>query len=503
MTTRDLELRDYQEATLGKLRQAFIEGHKSVVLVAPTGAGKTEMAMALLGATADKGNRAAMILDRIVLCNQTSARLDSYGMNHGVMQAGHWRYRPAERIQVCSAQTLEKRGSMPGMKLLIVDECHNTRKQTVEFIKNNPGIMVVGLTATPFTKGLGKVYSSVVSAITTSELVSMGMLAPLRVYVAKEIDMSGAKKVAGEWSSAEAEERGIKITGDVVSEWVKKTHEVFGKPRKTVVFAAGVKHAADLAQKFTEAGYNFVSLSYKDDDEFKAEAIKEFSKPESSIVGLIATDILTKGFDVPDVMIGVSARPFTKSLSSHIQQMGRVMRSHPDKQFALWLDHSGNYLRFADDWEDIYANGVTELDDSKEKPKREPTENEKEAAKCPRCNAFWPGRADACACCGFVRPQRNDVTEKAGELTECAPNGKKLPSIEERQSFYGQLLGVAEERGYKPGWAFHKYREKFGVDPKGLDHTALEPSAAVQRWVRSRQIAWANARKKAQEAVPA
>lgn len=503
MSIRDLELRDYQEAILGKLRQAFIEGHKSVVLVAPTGAGKTEMAMALLGATADKGNRAAMILDRIVLCNQTSARLDSYGMNHGVMQAGHWRYKPGERIQVCSAQTLEKRGSMPGMKLLIVDECHNTRKQTVEFIKNNPGVMVVGLTATPFTKGLGKIYSSVVSAITTSELVSMGMLAPLRVYVAKEIDMTGAKKVAGEWSSAEAEERGIKITGDVVAEWVKKTHEVFGRPRKTVVFAAGVKHAADLAQKFTDAGYNFVSLSYKDDDEFKAEAIKEFSKPESSIVGLIATDILTKGFDVPDVMIGVSARPFTKSLSSHIQQMGRVMRAHPDKQFALWLDHSGNYLRFADDWEDIYVNGVTELDDSKEKPKREPTENEKEAAKCPRCNAFWPGRSDTCTCCGFVRPQRNDVTEKAGELTEYAPNGKKLPTIEERQSFYGQLIGVAQERGYKPGWAFHKYREKFGVDPKGLNNTPLEPTVAVERWVRSRQIAWANARKKVQEAVAA
>lgn len=162
MTIRDLELRGYQEAILGKLRQAFIDGHKSVVLVAPTGAGKTEMAMALLGAAADKGNRAAMILDRIVLCNQTSARLDSYGMSHGVMQAGHWRYRPAERIQVCSAQTLEKRGSMPGMKLLIVDECHNTRKQTVQFIKNNPGIMVVGLTATPFTKGLGKIYFTAV-----------------------------------------------------------------------------------------------------------------------------------------------------------------------------------------------------------------------------------------------------------------------------------------------------------------------------------------------------
>jgi DNA repair protein RadD len=499
---RELELRDYQEAILDKLRTAFIEGHRSVVLVAPTGAGKTEMAMALLSATADRGNRAAMVLDRIVLCNQTSARLDSYGFDHGVMQAGHWRFRPGERIQVCSAQTLEKRGSMPGMKVLIVDECHNTRKQTVEFIKNNPGIKVVGLTATPFTKGLGKIYSAVVSAITTRELVEKDMLVPLRVFIAKEIDMAGAKKVAGEWSSAEAEERGIKITGDVVTEWVKKTHEVFGGPRKTVVFAAGVKHAADLAQKFTEAGYNFLSLSYKDDDEFKAEAIREFSKPDSSIVGLIATDILTKGFDVPDVMIGVSARPFSKSLSSHIQQMGRVMRKHPEKQFALWLDHSGNYLRFAEEWEDIYANGVTELDDGKEKAKKEPTEKEKEAAKCPRCNAFWPGKADACACCGFIRPQRNNVTEKPGELAEYSPAGKKLPGRDERQAFYSQLIGIAETRGYKRGWAFHKYREKFGVDPKGLHSDPMEPSATVRKWVQSRQIAWANARK-TQEAVAA
>jgi DNA repair protein RadD len=502
-----LELRDYQEAILGKLRAAFIEGHKAVVLVAPTGAGKTEMSMDLLGATADNGKRAAMVLDRIVLCNQTSERLDKYGISHGVLQAGHWRFRPHEPIQVCSAQTLEKRGSFPGLKLLIVDECHNTRKQTVEFIKNNPNVYVVGLTATPFTKGLGKIYSSVVSAISTRELVERGQLAPLKVYIAKEIDMAGAKKLAGEWSSKEAEERGIKITGDVVTEWVKKTHEVFGGPRKTVVFAAGVKHAADLAQKFTDAGYNFVSLSYKDDDEFKAEAIKEFAKPDSSIVGLIATDILTKGFDVPDVMIGVSARPFSRSLASHVQQMGRVMRAYPGKEFALWLDHSGNYVRFAEDWEDIYANGVNELDEGREKPRKEPTAQEKEAAKCPRCNAFWPGRADACACCGFVRPQRSVVTEKPGELTEYSPNGKKLPGRDERQAFYSQLCGIASERGYKPGWAFHKYREKFGVEPKGLSHEPTEPSAATMRWVRSRQIAWAKGREKAashqQEAVAA
>lgn len=491
---KELQLRDYQEAILDKLRAAFIEGHRSVVLVAPTGAGKTEMAMALLGATADNGKRAAMVLDRIVLCNQTSARLDAYGIQHGVLQSGHWRFKPEAQIQVCSAQTLERRGTFPNLKLLIVDECHNTRKQTVEFIKNNPGVRVVGLTATPFTKGLGKIYSGVVSAISTRELVEKGNLCPLRVFIAKEIDMADAKKVAGEWSSAEAEERGIKITGDVVSEWVKKTHEVFGGPRKTVVFAAGVKHAADLAQKFSEAGYNFLSLSYKDDDEFKAEAIAEFSKPDSSIMGLIATDILTKGFDVPDVMIGVSARPFSKSLASHVQQMGRVMRSHASKEFALWLDHSGNYLRFQKDWDEIYANGVTELDETKEKPRVEPTQREKEAAKCPRCNGFWAGRADTCAYCGFVRPQRGDVMEKPGELTELQNNVHKLPSRKDRQDFYSQLRYIQAERGYAQGWVFHKFIEKFGVKPTGLHNDAAEPTEATLRWVRSRNIRHAKRR---------
>jgi len=338
-----LKLRPYQDKILDALRQGFASGKRSQILYLPTGGGKTECAIHLLNATKLKGNKSAMLLDRIVLCDQTSQRMERYKIEHGVMQSGHWRYRPFEHIQVCSAQTLEKRGSFPGLNLLIVDECHAQRAQTVEFIKNNPEIKVIGLTATPFTKGLGNVYEGVVSAITTKELVDQKMLVPLRVFIAKEIDMSGAKKVAGEWSQAETSKRGMQITGDVVAEWVKMTHEVFGRPRKTIVFCSGVDHGADLARKFAEAGFNFISLSYRDDDDFKKEIIEEFSKPDTEIHGLIATDILTKGFDVPDVMIGVSARPFSKSLSSHIQQMGRVMRSNQDdpegKTFALWLDH--------------------------------------------------------------------------------------------------------------------------------------------------------------------
>lgn len=490
----ELQLYDYQEGILSLLRQGFIEGHRSQMLVAPTGAGKTEMAIALLEASAERGNRAAMLLDRIVLCDQTSMRLQKYGIDHGVMQSGHWRYRPYERIQICSAQTLEKRGSFPGLKVLIVDEAHQTRKQTIEFIKNNPGVKVIGLSATPFTKGLGKVYSRVVSSVTTKELVQMGRLAPLRVFVAKEIDMTGAKKVAGEWSQDDVTERGLKITGDIVSEWVKKTHEVFGGPRKTVVFCAGVAHGADLAKKFEEAGYNFVSLSYRDDDQFKQDAIAEFAKPDTTIHGLIATDILTKGFDVSDVMIGVSARPFSKSLSSHVQQLGRVMRSHPGKDFALWLDHSGNYLRFLDDWEDVYENGVSELDDGREKTKKEPTEQEKAAAKCPKCSHVWPRNADACPSCGHVRERRNTVSTVPGEMEELANAGK---AREQKRQWFAQLRFIAEERGYKAGWAANKFKTKFGSWPNGIDVDPLPPGREVANWVRSEQIRWAKGRQKA------
>lgn len=486
----------YQERILHALRDAFREGHRAVCLVAPTGAGKTEMAIELLAAVANKGNRGAMVLDRIVLCDQTSKRLDKYGIDHGVLQAGHWRFRTDKQIQVCSAQTLEKRGSLPGMRLLIVDECHQTRRQISTFVKGGPSnVLVVGLTATPFTKGLGTIYTKAVSAVSTRELVEAGRLAPLRVYIAKEVDMTGAKKVAGEWSSNEAEARSMAITGDVVAEWVKKTHEIFGGPRKTVVFASGVAHASDLAQQFANAGYNFVSLSYKDDDEFKAEAIREFSKPDTSLHGLIATDILTKGFDVPDVMIGVSARPFSKSLASHVQQMGRVMRSHPGKEFGVWLDHSGNYLRFREDWDDIYANGVTEIDDGREKPKKEKTAKEKEAAKCPSCGRLWPGRADTCPSCGFVRASRSEIVTVPGELEELK-GATKAPKAS-KQDFYSQLLSYAKQRGYSDGWVAHKMKERWGVWPRGMNSVPLPVTIEVARWVKSRQIAWAKSRRAA------
>ena len=489
----ELELREHQLDVINSLRENFKKGIRSQLLYAPTGFGKTEVAIYLMKATAENYKRAAIMMDRLVLVDQTSQRLTRYHIRHGVYQAGHPFWAPIERLQVCSAQTMEARPNFPETDLLIIDECHVQRRQTLEYIEKNPQMKVIGLTATPFTTGLGDTYQAVVTGATTGSLVEKKWLTPLKVYISKEIDMTGAKKVAGEWSADEVQSRGMQITGDIVQEWAKKTLEVFGRPRKTIVFCAGVDHGNQLVDEFARAGYNFVSISYKDNDSFKKDAIEDFSKPDTQIHGLIATDILTRGFDVPDVMIGVSARPFSKSLSSHIQQMGRVMRPYPGKEFALWLDHGGNYLRFRNDWDEIFENGVEELDSKVEKAKKEPTEKEKKQSKCPACGYLWPKAADSCPACGHVR-ERRLLETVPGVLTELT--GKTREHRDDRQRFYSELIYYARERAYNPHWASHKYREKFGVWPKGMYETPAYPSPTTLNWIKAKNIAWAKSRRR-------
>jgi len=221
--------------------------------------------------------------------------------------------------------------------LIVYDECHAQYRSTLEYIEANPQAVVVGLTATPFTKGMGKHWDDVVNVIPTRQLIDGGHLVAPTIYVARspEDDEFGVKK-NGEFSDQSATDAGIKIIGDVVQEWIGKTNEHFGGPVKTIVFSPTVEHGRELCAAFAAVGYNFQQVSYLDrSDEERAAKIAEFRKPDSDIHGLISCGVLTKGFDVPDVKCGISCKPYRKSLSSHMQEIGRVMRIHPGQGQVL------------------------------------------------------------------------------------------------------------------------------------------------------------------------
>lgn len=137
------------------------------------------------------------------------------------------------------------------------------------------------------------------------------------------------------------------------------------------------------------------------------------------------------------------------------------------------------------------------MDNKEEKTKKEPTEKEKTAQQCPVCAALWPRASDTCHACGYVK-QKKQIEAVAGELIELGSMSKSDRG--EKQVFYSELLYIAKEQDYNPYWASYKYREKFGVWPKGLLQVSRIPSMTTVNWVKHKNIAWVKGRQKGTKA---
>jgi superfamily II DNA or RNA helicase len=450
------------------------------------------IALEMIESAIAKGKKSLVLCERRVLVNQMSNHLDRAGISHGVMMASHWRTDRDALVQVASAQTVERMESLPRFDVVFVDEVHVFRASLKTMIDNNPNLRIIGLTATPFNPALGKYFTNVASVTTMEKLIDEKFLVPFRVFIATEIDTKGVKVVAGEWNKGELEKRGQLIVGDVVSDYVRIANDVYGYHPKSICFSSGIAHGADLAEKFKESGIYAVQISSDDDDEYKAEILKDFAKPDTEIKILISVAILSRGLDVPDVQHVILARPLKKSFSEHVQQVGRGARPYPSKEFATVQDNSGNWLRFQKDWNKLFHEGVKELPTGKEAElaPKEPSDKEKEASKCHSCGMVW-GNTDTCQNCGAVRVKRSDVVNVAGVMTEVtAPIQKEKFSSEYKENFYQELLHYEQQKGYKKGWAGNQYKNRIGVFPRGLDATPRIPSLETMNYIKSRQIAY-------------
>lgn len=485
----DIQLRDYQQESIERLRHNIRRGVMTQVLCAPTGSGKTVCAAHLLHECYEKGKRAIFIADRVPLIDQTSATLDQYGIPHGIIQADHWRWRPYERIQVASAQTLARR-NWPDVDLIIVDECHTIHRTVVQRIARRD-VVTIGLTATPFTRGLGRYYDAVVSVTTTNRLIAEGRLASFRVFAASEPDMTGAEtNRMGEWTDRAAEQRALPIVGDCVAEYLK---HAAGK--KFIAFGVTIAHCEELQRQFMAAGVVCGLYTSRTSDAERRSLLEAFAEPDGYMRGLISVAALAKGFDRPDVECVIIARPLRKGFAEHIQILGRGLRAYPGKTECIILDHAGNTLRFWDQMQDFFEHGASELDDgrTRERPKQKRL-SMPEPRKCPECAHVHAARL-YCPACGYEYPKKkSDVSHVAGELEAL---GGAAATREARASLYAQLLWIARERGYKPGWAAHKYKERVGTWPNGMAPEPEPPTPELQRWVKSRMIAWAKAHARA------
>jgi superfamily II DNA or RNA helicase len=485
-------LRPYQIAAIFEIRELIRQGKKNICVCAPTGAGKTRIAACIIYLAKKKGSRSAFVVDRVNLVDQTSVTFDEYKIDHGVMQASHWRFRPYERAQICSAQTLARR-RWPDADMIVVDECHTVSKVTTERIEPRE-TTALGLTATPFSKGLGKLYDALVNVATTNALIEQGHLSKYRIFAASEPNMEGVRVVGGEWDEKEASKRAMAVVGDCVSEYLKH-----GSGKKFICSAVDCAHVEELQRQFMAAGVMCATYTYKVGDDERADIVKEFRKPDSYIRGLITVTAATKGFDVPDIGVVIMARPLRRSIAEHIQFFGRGLRTHPGKDVCIVLDHSGNSERFWDEWTAFFETGALELDDGrKAKPKKKASDIEDRMRKCPHCKHLHMPMP-FCPACGHEYPKREAVKHVAGTLAELVASGDRRALTAE---LWPQVVGYARAKRTGDGarkLALALYRKMTGQWPGAeFESTQDAPlSREVANRIRSLNIAYAKSKRPA------
>jgi DNA repair protein RadD len=499
--------RECQTRAIEALRQGLRDGHKNQLLVLPTGGGKTIAALMLIAESLKKGRRATFVCDRITLINQASENADRYGLqNHGIVQAEHWRRDNSLPFQIASIQTIQARGYWPEFDLAVIDEAHNLHAAHKELLEKRQK-PVIGLSATPCTKGLGKYFTNVVNAATMAELTEQGVLVPMRILSCKAPDMKGAKTSGGEWTDQAASEAEAKIIGDVVAEWI-----AHGESRKTIAFGADIAYCKLLVQRFRDAGVNAASYtSETTGDECKA-LLEEFRKPDSEVRILVSVEKLAKGFDVPDVGCVIDARPLRKSLSTAIQMWGRGLRSSPGKENCILLDHTRNIVRFMAEFEDIYFNGFRSLSDAEaldSKPREEP-EDGYEPKGCPECG-HKPFRRICIKCKYEKKTQVLEDTSQGvmQEITIGAGKNKKVLAADS-WDLWRQLCGYARAHS-KPenqkGRAANLFRNITGKwPPITFDFHQTDPApvtANTKNKIVSLDIAWKAGQKKRRQQAAA
>lgn len=497
------DLDEHQHRALDMLRNSLVTGHRRPMLQAPTGAGKTIIGAAIVEGALRKGNPVLFTVPFLSLVDQTVERFAEQGIRSvGVMQGQHPATDAEQPVQVATIQTLLNR-TKPRAGIVIIDEAHKWFDHYGAWMADEAWskIPFVGLSATPWTKGLGKHYDDLLIPTTTKQLINTvnprtgrTYLSAFKVFAPSHPDLSGVKTVAGDYHEGQLSERMSQpvLIADVVSTWLR-----LGEDRPTLCFGVDRAHARKLAEQFEGAG---VPTGYVDMDTPADERVRIGERLKNGQIKVVCNVYtLTTGVDW-DVRCIILARP-TKSEMLFVQIIGRGLRSAEGKQECLILDHSDTTLRlgFVDDiHHDSLDGGKHQQSVSRERKTPLPKE-------CAKCSHLKPAGVHRCPNCGFAPERQSKIEEQQGELIPLKGKKKSKEDVtpHSKQEVFSMLLWLQHDRDYSQNYAKAKYMARYGTWPNGLRHETMPPDASFLNWIRSQNIRYAKGRAKAEGAAHA
>jgi superfamily II DNA or RNA helicase len=434
-------LRDYQHEAEQRIYAAWHAGARNVLLVLPTGAGKT-----VTFANIQRRMTAASvaIAHRQELVSQISLALARYNVRHRIIgqpnliracvqlhgiELGTSYYNATASVAAAGVDTLMRRDPsdliFQQTKLWVCDEAHhllvgNKWGKTVEMFSNAFGL---GVTATPVRadgKGLGRHHDGVIDVMiigpSMRDLIYGGYLTEYRVFAPpNDLDLSDVTTSAGGDYSPEPLRKAVRrshIHGDVVSHYMRIAAGKLG-----VTFAVDVESAVELAAAYRQQGIPAEAVSAKTPDNIRYKLLRMFANGE--LKQLVNVDLFGEGFDLPAIEVCSMARP-TQSYGLFVQQFGRALRPMGGKTHAIIIDHVGNTLLHGlpdalRDWT---------LDRRDRKTRTLPGEGPLPLRACLGCAGVYERSKTTCPYCGtVVVPGGRSAPDMVdGDLNELTPD---------------------------------------------------------------------------------
>ena len=443
-----MNLRPYQQQLINDIRLQYQLGRKSVLAVLPTGGGKTVCFSYIAEQASRKGNRVLVLVHRQELLDQASRAMP---VPHGLIQAGK-AMDLSHAVQVASVQTVARRLHLlprDFFQLLVVDEAHHTTAtQWSKTIEHFSQAKLLGVTATPIRgdgRGLGEHYQAMVEGPTAQRLTDDGFLAAAKVLAPPGFDSTGLRKRMGDFDTKEAEQRVGTIMGDCLGHYRKHL-----SGQTAIAFCCSVAHAEAVAALFQSAGIAAASIDGSMDTANRRQLLADLAIGRIKV--LTSCALIGEGVDVPSVGGCILLRP-TASVGLHLQMIGRCLRPQPGKR-AVVLDHVGNTCRLGHHLEprEWTLDGLKKRD-------RDVAPSVK---VCPQCFATSISTAQVCRECGhvFAPPERRELRQVDGQLVEVAMAATARKREQGKATDLEALRELAQQRGYKRGWAERVYQAR-------------------------------------------
>jgi len=351
-----MKLRNYQIRFLRNILELFSSGVQGVIGDMPTGSGKTVCIARLCQIFSAKRISTLIIVHRDELVEQTSRKLASMNVEHGIVASKTFNPNPKARVQICMVQTIVRRLDRIGRNfgLLIVDEAHlGAAASYQKIIDKWPEALRLGLSATPYRtdkKGLAAIGTHIVKGPRVRELIDNGSLVPFRTIGIDVENLSGLKIVNGEY---DRESQSKLLDRPAIVGKVYEHFDFYAKGRSALVFAASRKHSISLYKEFRSHGIKAYHIDGETPSDVRKKAIEYLNRGKIQV--LCNYGCLTEGFDSTIVSAIVVARK-TASTSLWKQICGRGLRTHEGKVDCIIIDHGGNYIEHGNvDYEPEYS----------------------------------------------------------------------------------------------------------------------------------------------------